>query len=240
MLARFTEQASHYGADIVRARVERLRKVDDVFHLETEAGPVQAQRVILATGVADREPDLPDVFDAVKKGLIRICPICDGYESSGLSIGVIGNCEHAAAEALFLRTWSERVAVIVPRTLGKISDARRRDLAEAGVEIIEAEAEHVSIQEGRLQCLDLEGGTRCFDVVYAALGVDARTGLAADAGVALDPDGRLATDAHQETTLKGLYAVGDVVRGLNQVTVACAEAAIAAIAVHNSLPRNPA
>ena len=238
MLARFREQAERYGAQIVRAEVTALAKDADAFVLTTADGETRARRVILATGVADREPDLPDVFDAVKKGLIRICPICDGYESSGLDIGVIGNCEHAAAEALFIRTWSERVTVIVPRTLGKVSDTRRKDLADAGIAIIESPIEHVSVVDGHLSCLDVGGKTRRFDVVYAALGVDPRGELARMAGAKLDDDGRLPVDAHQQTSVEGLYAAGDIVRGLNQVTVACAEAAVAAIAVHNSLPRN--
>ena len=239
MLARFREQAARYGAKIVQAEVTGARQADgELFALTTAQGETLARRVILATGVADREPDLPDVFDAVKKGLIRICPICDGYESSGLDIGVIGDCEHAAAEALFIRTWSDRVTVIVPRTLGTVSEARRKDLAEAGIAIIESPIEHVSIVDGRLSCLDLGGKARRFDVVYAALGVDPRNGLAKAAGVRLDDDGRLPVDAHQQTSVEGLYAVGDIVRGLNQVTVACAEAAVAAIAVHNGLPRN--
>ena len=238
MLARFREQALRYGAEVVEARVERLAKADEVFHLATSAGEVLARNVILATGVRDREPDLPDVFGAVKQGLIRICPICDGFESSGLDIGVIGNCEHAAAEALFLRTWSDRVTVIVPHTLGRVSDARRRDLAEAGVEIIESPVEHVTVRDGRLSCLEVGGRTRNFDVVYAALGVDPQSELARGAGARLDDAGRIPVDAHQQTSVPGLYAAGDVVRGLAQVSVAAAEAAVAAIAVHNRLPRN--
>ena len=238
MLARFREQAERYGAQITQATVSDLRKDGDLFHLQADGEAVRARRVILATGVKDREPDLPDVFDAVKKGLIRICPICDGYESSGLDIGVIGNCEHAAAEALFLRTWSDRITVIVPRTLGTVSDRRRADLAEAGIAILESPVEDVSVVDGQLSCLQIDGRPRRFDVVYAALGVDPRAELAKGAGMELDDDGRVPTDAHQQTSVEGLYAAGDIVRGLNQVTVASAEAAVAAIAVHNSLPRN--
>ena len=46
------------------------------------------------------------------------------------------------------------------------------------------------------------------------------------------------TGEHQETSVDGLYAAGDVVRGLNQISVAEGAAAIAATAIHNRLPRN--
>ena len=45
-------------------------------------------------------------------------------------------------------------------------------------------------------------------------------------GAALGEDGRLAVDDHQQTSVPGLYAAGDVVRGLNQLTVASAEATV--------------
>jgi thioredoxin reductase (NADPH) len=61
--------------------------------------------------------------------------------------------------------------------------------------------------------------------------------LAVDAGATLDADGRLVVTAHQETSVPGLYAAGDVVRGLNQISTAEGEGAIAATDVHNGLKR---
>ena len=51
---------------------------------------VKARRVLLATGAIDVEPELPDLPDAVQRGLVRYCPICDGFESRGKRIAVIG------------------------------------------------------------------------------------------------------------------------------------------------------
>ena len=48
-------------------------------------------------------------------------------------------------------------------------------------------------------------------------------------------DGRLVVDDHQQTTVPGLFAAGDLVRGLNQISTAQGEAAIAATAMHNRL-----
>ena len=65
----------------------------------------------------------------------------------------------------------------------------------------------------------------------------AQSGLAIQAEARLDADARLFTGEHQETSVEGLYAAGDLVRGLNQIGVAVGEAALAATAVHNRLPR---
>ena len=83
------------------------------------------------------------------------------------------------------------------------------------------------------------GEPRRFDALYAGLGVTPRAGLAIDVGARLDAEGRLMVGAHQETSVPGLYAAGDVVRGLNQISTAQGEGAIAATDVHNTLPVNP-
>ena len=241
LLARMRAEAARYGASTVGALATAVRRDGDLFRVAAGDGELAARRLILSTGVRDREPERPDetgVFDAVKKGLIRICPICDGFESSGLNLGVLGSCDHAASEALFLRTYTDRITVIVPQSLGRVSDARRRDLAEAGVALIEVEDRSLLIHGADVGCMAIGGHEHRFDVVYAALGSDPRNDLALQLGAELDDDGRLKVDARCRTSVEGVYAAGDLVRGLNQVAVACGEAAQAAIAVHNSLPRN--
>ena len=54
-------------------------------------------------------------------------------------------------------------------------------------------------------------------------------------GARFDDGGRLYVDDHQQTSVPGLYAAGDLVRGLNQISTAQGEAAIAATAIHNQL-----
>jgi len=74
-----------------------------------------------------------------------------------------------------------------------------------------------------------------FEVCYAALGCAIQNRLATALGAELDAVGSLKVNAHQQTSVPGLYAAGDVVRGLNQVVIAAAEAAIAATDIHNQL-----
>ena len=241
LLARLRAEAARWGAPTLKAQATALARDGQAFRLDTDAGPVCARRVILACGVEDVEPERPDetgLFGAVKRGLVRICPICDAYEARGLSIGVIGSCDHAAAEALFLRTYSDRITVVVPEHLGRVSDARRRDLAEAGVKLVEVESRSLLIHGNDVGCMAIGGEEHRFDVVYAALGSTPRNALAHAVGARLGEDGRLEVDARCMTSVEGVYAAGDLVRGLNQVAVAYGEAAQAAIAVHNSLPRN--
>jgi thioredoxin reductase (NADPH) len=81
-----------------------------------------------------------------------------------------------------------------------------------------------------------DGESREFDVFYPILGESARSGLASALGVETAECDKVVVDDHQRTTVPGLYAIGDVVRGLNQIAVAAGQAAIAATTIHNALP----
>jgi len=236
LLARMRRQAARYGADIVSGHAEDLAAVDGGFRLVLKDGVLTARTVLLATGVVDVEPAIPGVEDAVASGLIRICPICDGYETIGQSVGVIGNDDHAAREALFITTYSDRVALILTGPPDGVSPQMRARLAAGGVEVVEAPIESVVLDRKRISALCFgPDHTRRFDSLYAALGVQPRSHLAVRAGARRDDTGRLVVSEHQQTSVPGLYAAGDVVRGLNQISTAEGEGAIAATHIHNVL-----
>jgi thioredoxin reductase (NADPH) len=236
LLGRMRRQAEAYGADIRKGHVEGLEALNDGFRLATAEGPIRARKVILATGVIDNEPDVPGVEEAVRRGLIRVCPICDGYEIIGKAVGVIGDGPHGAREARFLTTYSDDVSLIHIGRKGDLPAPERRRLAAAEVRLIETSIDRVLLDRRRVAALCFAGGEpTSFDALYAALGVTPRTALAMEAGAMLDKTGRLVVGEHQETSVQGLYAAGDVVRGLNQISVAQGEGAIAATDVHNTL-----
>ncbi|HEX3699698.1 MAG TPA: NAD(P)/FAD-dependent oxidoreductase [Phenylobacterium sp.] len=87
LLGRMRRQAERFGAVIEASEVEDLSAQGGGFRLSTREGAIAARTVLLATGVVDVEPELPGVAEAVARGLIRICPICDGYETIGTRVG---------------------------------------------------------------------------------------------------------------------------------------------------------
>jgi thioredoxin reductase (NADPH) len=80
------------------------------------------------------------------------------------------------------------------------------------------------------------GGTRYFDAIYTALGLRIRSELAVQLSARHDDGGALLVDAHQQTSVPGLFAAGDVVSSLTQISVAMGHAAVAATAINNRLP----
>jgi len=235
ILTRMREQAQEYGAVIAPGRVENLAQEGKGFVAEIEGRAIRARAVLLATGVVDHHPDLPGVEQAVQKALVRICPICDGYEATDKAVAVIGHSDKGAREAAFMRTYSDRVTLIHIGPADALS--RRDELDRLGVELILAPLEAVELEQDRVTALTWGGQTRAFDLVYSALGTSPNAELAKGLGVRLSGDGRLEVDLHQATSVPGLYAAGDVVRGLNQIAVATAEAAVAATDIHNRLRR---
>lgn len=236
LLALLRAQAERYGAQLIEDRAERLEPTADGFIVHLQDRSLLARTILLATGVKDNEPKLGDVFDAVQRRLIRICPICDGYETIGQSVGVVGGGGKGAREAVFMRTYSDRVTLIHVGEPQTLPGEERRRLAEAGVDVVETNINAVRIEDDRIAAFDFEDGeVRCFDVIYSALGTTPQSLLAEEIGARTDETGALFVNIHQMTTVEGLYAAGDLVRGLNQMTVAEAEAAVAATGIHNRL-----
>ena len=233
ILARMREQAEEYGAVIRTVWVDRLSHDGRVFTAALDGREVRARAVLLATGVVDHHPDLPGVERAIERALVRICPICDGYEATDKAVAVIGNSDMGVREAAFIRTYSDRVTLIHVGPPGDLTE--REALTRLGVDLVETPIETVRLEGDRVTALCWNGEYHAFDLVYSALGTSANAELAAALDCRLAEDGRLEVDLHQRTSVPGLYAAGDVVRGLNQIAVATAEAAVAATAIHNSL-----
>ncbi|WP_421729534.1 NAD(P)/FAD-dependent oxidoreductase [Brevundimonas sp.] len=234
ILSRMREQAEEYGAVIESGAVARLTPVEDgSFVAELNGRQVQVRAVLLAAGVVDHHPDLPGVENAIARALVRICPICDGYEARDKAVAVIGDSDMGVREAAFLRTYSDRVTLIHVGAPEALSE--RDALDRLGVSLVETPIDRVELEGDRVTALSWGGRATAFDLVYSALGTTANVDLAQALGAATCDDGRLEVDDHQQTSIPGFYAAGDVVRGLNQIAVATAEAAIAATAIHNML-----
>jgi len=241
LLDRMRAQARLYGARLTSGQVDALRRSDDgLFIADVGAASITARTVVLATGVVENKPPLPHVADAVRQGLIRTCPICDGYESRGRRIAVMGIGEHAAAEALFLRTYTDQLWLLRPRLAEALATDTLRALDAAHIGLIHADIASVRLGEDGVTALSADDGAiHSFDVVYSAFGTTSQTQLAKALGARMDDANRLYVSEHQETSVEGLFAAGDLVRGLNQIVIANGEAAIAATAIHNRLPRKP-
>ncbi|MCU6453324.1 NAD(P)/FAD-dependent oxidoreductase [Sphingomonas sp. A2-49] len=238
LLKRMREQAQRYGVRIVAGRIDAVERREDGFHAHGVGIAITARALLLATGVENRRPAMDTVThrDAVNRGLLRYCPVCDGYEATGQVIGVIGADSHGVAEALFLRTYSENVTLLAYEAVALTDDDRERlSAAQVGVR----ESPLATLTFANSVSAHLRDGTECtFDTIYPALGSDSRNALARQLGLVLSDGSCILTDAKQRTSLEGVYAAGDIVAALDQISVAIGHAAIAATTLHNDLREN--
>src|SRR4051812_13430399 len=168
LLTLLTSQAETYGVRIVYDRVESLQRFEGGFNAKCSGAEVFAKRVLLATGLVDRTVDIPGLRPAIAQGLIRYCPICDGYEASGQRIAVLGTAEVACKKALFLRTYSRDVTLL-PSDGKPAGDEVCSELGDAGVRLPSAHAVGFERQDSHVVAMMSDGSRESFDVVYPVL-----------------------------------------------------------------------
>lgn len=235
LLAAMQEQARRYGTVLVAGEVMSVAADAEGFKAKTASGSIHARTVVLATGVVNLRPPLTEAVhdDAVARGLLRYCPICDGYEQTGKRIAILGADMHGVAETLFLRSYSSDLTLLA-LVQAELPGQTLRDLAQAGVTVETVPVAGFGFTD-RVTLTLADGTTRDFDTLYSALGSRTRNDLGAALGTDLADGHCFVTDDDQRTSVAGVYAVGDAIEGLDQISVAMSTGARAAVAIHNKL-----
>lgn len=238
LLERLRDQARRHGVEVTQGLVESLDPVGTGFVARLGAAEVSARKVLLATGIVDKEPEMRDLREAIRKGAIRLCPICDGFEVCGRRIAVHGPARESIGHARFMRTYSPDVTLVRPPGDEPLTPADRREIEAAGVKVVEEPVREIYVTAGDKAGVRTDGGgEHVFDTLYVALGCRPRADLATRLGARVSETGELCVDEHLRTSVPGLYAAGDVVNALNQISIATGHAAIAATDIHNQLGR---
>jgi thioredoxin reductase (NADPH) len=245
LLARLRRQLEEVGGVVLEQQVDALRRDGNGgFIAAIGESSLRTRNVLIATGVSDQAPLLPGIEPVMRKGLLRQCPICDGYEHTGQRIAILGDGTHAQREALFISHFSRQVFVVnltVEATSNEpLEPAFVAALREGRVGRLESPAAQAHLQEDGSICLQLQDGSaHTFDVLYAALGCRPRSELVLPLGVEHDASGNLIVDSHCSTHMPGIFAAGDVVSALAQLAVAIGHGAIAGTAIHNRCREHP-
>jgi thioredoxin reductase (NADPH) len=238
LLRRLKTQAGQYGAELVSGRVTSLRKEGETFVATCSGSDVSARFILLATGLVDHCPPIEGRPADCPSEVIRFCPICDGYEAMDRRVGVLGDIKAGGKKALFLRTYTKDVALFLTDETPEDVDWQEK-LTKANVRIVGKLKQIRQASENTVTVMTHRGESHEVDALYPALGCNVRSDLATGLGASSTENGNLEVDDHQRTTIDGLYAAGDVVTDLHQLSVAFGHAVIAATDIHNRLPANP-
>ena len=236
LLAAMRQQAAQFGAQLIGGEIESITAAGKDWQLTGPDLKLTTRTVLFATGTVNRYPDIPrDVHDAaLAAGTLRYCPVCDAFEATGQRIAVIGAESHGVAEALFLRGYSDRITLFTMVEC-ELHEKDRADLAKAGVSWDPRPIASYDISDKSVRLTFADGSMVEADTLYPALGSDPNDALIKQLGLRTTSDDCILTDSHQRLGLDGLYAAGDIVSGLDQISVAMGQAAVAATTLHNDL-----
>ncbi|WP_213947007.1 NAD(P)/FAD-dependent oxidoreductase [Luteibacter sp. dw_328] len=236
LLGHFRAQAEQHEVPFMAGTVTAVEPSEGGFQLNAAGSTVSARTVLVAAGIRDRLPAATGIEDAIASGALRLCAVCDGYEARDEAIGVYAPVSEGLGHAGFLRTFSGRVAVLSPDDDTPSADERSR--AEAMGVALHAGVHSLSFSAAGCEARTIDGRVHRFDTIYPVLGCEPGTGLLTGLDVRTDAAGKLVVDGSMETSVPGMFAAGDVVSGLNQISVAVGHAAVAATAIHHRLPPN--
>lgn len=253
---RMSEHAREYGADIRMERVVRVeRDLDSLWLCHTEPGlTYQARTVILATGGTAKKLGVPGEDEYLGRG-VSYCATCDGWAFQNQTVAVVGGGDAACEEAVFLTRYAKKVYLIHRRSDFRAQKILRdRALSHPQIEpildtiVTRIEGDQVGVRRIALQKSNLESdGTttqpatdRYLDVtgIFIFIGFSPNTDLLSE-HAHHDGTGHLLTNSCMETSLPGLFAIGDVrSQAVRQITTAVGDGTSAIVGVERYLQRN--
>ncbi|GAB7008453.1 NAD(P)/FAD-dependent oxidoreductase [Halorubrum trueperi] len=239
-LATGREQVQSYGGTFERGFVTDVEGTDDGrFRLSTNDAEFLADRVVLATGFSDERPDPP--LPRTGKGL-HYCLHCDAYMFVDEPVYVMGHGEAAAHVAMIMLNVTDDVDLLTRGAEPTWSEETAAQLEAHPIEVIREEISGVENDpnSGWLAALEFaDGTTREYRGGFPMYGSDYNTALAEGLGCDLTESGEIDVDDHGRTSVDGIFAVGDVTPGHNQVPVAMGQGAKAGLAIHKEIREFP-
>ena len=230
---RMQQQAQRFGAKTVYAQVNKLDLKAEPKTVETSEGVFTGKTVVLATGAGPKEPGLPEEKGLIGRG-VAYCAACDGMFYRGKTVVVVGGGNSAAADALLLSRVAKKVILVHRRDTLRATKIYHEPLMKAeNVEFrwnsVVTEVLHdQKVTAVRLR--DTVSGQEAIvqtDGVFISIGRKPATELVGGQ-LELDGNGYVIAGEETETSIPGVYAVGDVrTKKLRQIVTAVADGAAA-------------
>jgi thioredoxin reductase len=231
LLAAGRSEVSGYGG---RLMDDTVVGVEPGFQVRlANASPLEARRILVATGLRDELPEIPGVRERWGRDLLH-CPYCHGYEVRDQPLGVLGGAPEAVQHALLVRQWSPDLTLFAHTDA--VGPEQREFLTARGIRIIEGAVARLVVGNDRLQGVELGDGTviprtAVFVRPRFVPNADLLTGL----GCELDENGWVVHDPTGRTTVAGVWVAGNAADPRAQAISAAGQGSAAAIALNADL-----
>jgi thioredoxin reductase (NADPH) len=231
------EEGAKFGVEFVSGIVdEAINETGELFAIRLREGKViEAERILLAIGIKDVWPEIPGLERCYGE-TIHVCPDCDGYETRDKKTVVVGKGRKAVGMALALTTWTRKLMICTNGEKPDIEQKLLDQLKALNIPVLDQAIKCVVSRSSEISGIELEGGMSLdCERLYFAIGQYPADDLGAQLECKRDQLGRLVIDEHNHTSVKNVYAAGDIAPGPQVAVFAAASGAVAATAIHTSL-----
>lgn len=238
------QQAERFGADIRLGEVLSIADEGTLKHLVTTDGDMYAKSVLIATGSDYKKINVPGEQEFYARG-VHYCATCDGAFYRDKRLVVVGGGNSAVQEAMFLTRFATHIDLLVRGDKLRASEVLQHELKKHEDKIavhfntttdeIIGEDKFVTkvIGTDKISGKKVEFPT---DGVFIFVGLKPNTEFLRETSIALDEIGFVKTDNRMETTMKGVFAAGDVRSGATmQIASATGEGATTALMIREYL-----
>jgi len=236
-------QAKKFNTEYINEEVTSIKKDGCLFKITTSSKEYSSYTVILALGAKPRNLGIESEFRLRGSG-VSYCATCDGNFYRGADVAVIGGGNTAFEDALFLSNICRRVYIVHRRSEFRAEKILQEQVKKAGnIElVVNSQTKDIlgKFEVNGIVVTNKEGVDRNIEVqgVFVAIGTIPNSNLVKDL-VKLDEYGYIVTDKNMETSVPGIFAVGDVRDTvLRQIVTACSDGAIAAQAAGRIISEN--
>ena len=231
------KDAARFGATLIDAEVCKVRNTNgERFVLDLSHGKtLEARRLLLCIGIKDVWPPIPGLSDCYGE-TAHVCPDCDGYETRNCKTVVVGTSQKAVGMAFALTTWTDKIVICTNGEPPNIEQKHLDKLKALNIPVLAEKVNKISSHDGEIRCINLDGGMSLdCDRLYFAIGQYPADDLGAQLKCDRDEFGLIKIDEHYHTSVKNVFAAGDIVGGAQLAIAAASDGAIAAVAIHASL-----
>lgn len=220
------EELEPYGVTFIEARAEHVTGHNLDFTLTLDSGQqVRAQKLVLATGVQDDLSILPGLSDLWGR-YAYTCPYCHGWEVRDKPLAVIGSGEEGYQYARFVHNWSRQLTLCTNG--GKLEPSARAHLEQLGIQVVNTEIERLSADAEAVIHFKDATTLPCAGI-FIRPPARLNAPLADALGCTRSEDGTtIVTDETGQTSVQGVYAVGDAASPKPAIVLAAASGANAA------------
>lgn len=236
-------QAERFGAQIELGEVSEILDKGGYKSLTVDGKEVKAKAVLIATGSDYKKTGVPGEAEYFGRG-VHYCATCDGAFYREKRLAVIGGGNSAVQETIFLTRFASHIDLLVRSSISA-SEVLQKELQkyvdDGKVTVhLGATTKEMIATDGKMTSVRVEenGEEKSIDIdgVFVFVGLLPNTGFLKDSAIELDEMGLIKTDASLQTSMKGVFASGDVRSGATlQIASAVGEGATAALSIREYL-----